>query len=117
MSYTAPAQPMPQNAAFAIAKALHHAAASKFYFELTIAEAQATHGAKQFLKSLAGDADRIIKTTLSRMSTPDMKDEIRQELHDPLWLDSMSDALISLTPENRDKAEQVIADLLNKQAA
>jgi len=106
---------MIQKATFSLAKAIHHVACAKFYFELTVTESKAARESKQYLNSLSGRCNFILTDVASRIKTPEMRDALRQDLADPLLLDTFNDAILLLTPENREKVGDLINRLIENQ--
>lgn len=85
-------------------KALHHAAACKFFIEAAMVECPPVGAGKALCKDLANRADKIVTMLLDRIS-PEARAIIKHELRDPLAMSTIIDLWASLGDDNREKLE------------
>lgn len=106
-----------ENSTYAIGKALHHANASAFYFDMVLTELKPKMNGKVFLKDLRDKAKQLCELMLSRLPNGEVKELIKTEIKDPLQSDSIMETFIRLDLQKRLLFEDYGAFLYDVQLA
>ncbi|HEX7844358.1 MAG TPA: hypothetical protein VF476_01080 [Chitinophagaceae bacterium] len=104
-------------AVFSILKAIHHTNAAHFYIGRVMTESQVKMNAKKFLKGLESKIYSVLIDLRLRISEPETKEIMNQELADPLAVDVVLDTYLCLTHENRANFEEYGSFLVDTQKA
>lgn len=106
-----------ENSTYAIGKALHHANAASFYFDMVLTELKPKMNGKVFLKDLRDKAKQLCELMLSRLPNGEVKELIKTEIKDPLQSDSIMETFIRLDLQKRLLFEDYGAFLYDVQLA
>lgn len=107
-------RPVSQDA-FAIAKALHHINAAKFYFDYFIAAQKLRFEQKEFFRSRVKELDRCLSHIRGAAVSAQTYTAIINELSDPLLVDAFVDAVLTLTVDRRERLSAYLNSLLDEQ--
>lgn len=108
---------LPNKATYALLKAIHHANATAFYLGMVITEAQPKMNTKKFIMDMMRKANSILTDMKLKISDPESKEVLNQELQDPLAIDAITDTYLALNRENRDNFEEYGLFLIDSQKA
>lgn len=102
---------------YAIGKALHHANAAAFYFDMVLTELKPKQNGKLFLKKVRDKAKELCFLITSRLPEGEVKELIKAEVKDPLQADSIMETFIRLDLQKRLLFEDYGAFLYDVQLA
>jgi len=100
-----------------ILKAMHYANACQFFIGTVISEEDPKMNAKKFLTDLQKKALSIITDLKLKISDSEKRNELKQDVSDPLAADAILDTYIALTAENRQNFEEIGSFILDSQIA